>query len=814
MQLSRNNHYVPKWYQEGFLAAGDERLHHLDLAPASVRLPDGRSYQHRSKSREYPKHAFRIHDLYSTRFGDIVDDEIERKLFGAIDTRGAAAIRAFTGTDVAEWHRHFQTLFEYIDIQKLRTPKGLDWLRAQYPKLGQNELMMEMQGVRAINCTTWSEGVREIVSASGAGTKFIVTDHPVTIYNHAIPADAAGCRYPLDPNIALKASQTLFALDQGHCLIFTNLEYAQDPDCNPVETRAFARNYGHSMVRTDAFIRTRELDDQAVREINFILKSRARRYIAAGREEWLYPERHVDKPWSELRRTLLPVDELWRFGGEIFGKMTSGEHFYQDAFGRTAKPPDYLKRPQRTAPLRPGDPCGCGSVRRFRDCCRNIPEKLRPSWTEMSIRARNLFFYDAIEKITGLDQGKDWVEVRREMTDEKIAEIYELFGFLWPIETDLMALLPKPDGRMRAVYTGLIRPDTICDVALGASLLFGELIIETPFVHPAVHRDEMNPVKNPRGFRHEILKSILFLNQVMPLIEAGLVTLIPDPCIFNHHLRDQMMHMADARRPFAPDLPADRAKFMALSKADTLRTIMSLPPRAFEREMDKLYPDASAELRKELIEGMVTLRESDPLATLQSDNFEGGKGKGQLMLVKLVPNYEIAMYLAQATGAAIVTDSEYRWNEIIGAIRPTASGDLLALPSLARAIAGSAACFPTEQEDIVDLAKIPAREQLVAMMRETSRYLQTLASRGTKPNVEARLTATFQRSYGRLLDAIAHRKLPATSARMIAAFPSGGIQDNHVTRLLLMAGSEAHSSHIPMAFFIDAGPASDPGSTA
>lgn len=37
------------------------------------------------------------------------------------------------------------------------------------------------------------------------------------------------------------------------------------------------------------------LSEQEVREINFIIKSRALRYIGAAREEWLYPERHVTK---------------------------------------------------------------------------------------------------------------------------------------------------------------------------------------------------------------------------------------------------------------------------------------------------------------------------------------------------------------------------------------------------------------------------------------------------------------------------------------------------------------------------------------
>ena len=66
-------------------------------------------------------------------------------MFGNIDARGSKAIRAFAEADVGGWHRHFQTLFEYIDIQKIRTPKGLDWLKAQYPTLTQKELMFEMQ---------------------------------------------------------------------------------------------------------------------------------------------------------------------------------------------------------------------------------------------------------------------------------------------------------------------------------------------------------------------------------------------------------------------------------------------------------------------------------------------------------------------------------------------------------------------------------------------------------------------------------------------------------------------------------------------
>jgi len=138
------------------------------MKPPERVLNGGRVITERALFDAPTSRAFRQLDLYSTFFGTSVNDEIERHLFGNIDAKGSNAIRAFAGSDVGEWHRHFQTLFEYIDIQKIRTPKGLDWLKARYPTLTQNELMFEMQGIRMLHCTIWAEGVRDIVSAEDA----------------------------------------------------------------------------------------------------------------------------------------------------------------------------------------------------------------------------------------------------------------------------------------------------------------------------------------------------------------------------------------------------------------------------------------------------------------------------------------------------------------------------------------------------------------------------------------------------------------------------------------------------------------------
>ena len=190
MSITRNNHYVAQWYQEGFFEDGKNTLAYLDLTPPQKTLNDGRVITERALFPAPTSRAFRQMDLYSTFFGTLVNDEIERRLFGDIDARGSAAVRAYIGSDVEQWMHHFQTLFEYIDIQKIRTPKGLDWLRAQYPSLTQNELMREMQGIRMMHSTIWAGGIREIVSAEDSDVKFVVSDHPITIYNHAAPPEA------------------------------------------------------------------------------------------------------------------------------------------------------------------------------------------------------------------------------------------------------------------------------------------------------------------------------------------------------------------------------------------------------------------------------------------------------------------------------------------------------------------------------------------------------------------------------------------------------------------------------------------------
>lgn len=663
MSKTRDNHYVPQWYQRGFLKDDKKNnLIYLNLHPDQKELPNGKVITFNDQRNEPTSKCFFKTDLYTTFFGSYINDDVETFLFGKIDESGSKAVRAFIDTDLSGWHHNFFDFFTYIDAQKLRTPKGLDWIRLQYPDLGQVELMVEMQAIRNLNCTLWSEGVREIVSAKNSDVKFLISDHPVTIYNYACPPNDELCHYPNDPSIALNASQTIFPLDKDHCLIFTNLDYAESPDSvDPTKKRPHSKLMRQSMARTDQFIRSRELNRDEVIAINFILKSRARRYIASVDRDSLYPEKHCTLKWGELRETLQPPsEELHHFGGEMFVGYEDGSTYSQDAYGREY--PEN-KRLWKDLPKKIGrnDPCGCGSGKKFKKCCSGKPIKSRPTWDVYSIRERNIALYRGIYDILGFNDGKNWDDVRRELSNEQIVDIHQLYWALWPIETDIFSLLPKPDETLRIVYTGTLDSRTIF-LPLAVTPFFDEVIIQHPFVHPKAVRPKFSPIENPHQYKYQTLNNILFFMSLEPFIHSGVVNFIPNPCVFDNYLQHQMMDMATARRGDSEINQEEKDRMMELAKDDFARTMKGLPEEQLKKQFAESDQDLSPEEIDDVVRYMKRMNENDPLALLQEDLYSEG---GQLQTHSMAPNFEMALFMAQTTGSAILTDSKTRWEELI-----------------------------------------------------------------------------------------------------------------------------------------------------
>jgi len=627
----RKNHYVPIWLQKRFLPEGQTSLYYLNLQPFKD-LPDGRQIRLREIYEWGPGSCFRRKDLYTTRFLGIRNDEIEKFLFGKIDDDGSKAVHALLAKDYKMLSEFFKRIFEYMDAQKLRTPKGLDWIRSSYFQLSHLELMSEMQFLRMMHCTMWVEGVMEIVSAEDSDIKFIISDHPVTIYNPACPPDAKICQYPNDPPTAWKASQTIFPLDINHCFILTNLEYARNPDGeDPLTSRTNPRYFANTMTRWDAVIRDRRLKPEEVCAINYIVKKRARKYIAAAQLEWLYPEKSLPQnEWKSLHKVALPPkNDIWKFGGEIYVGGKNGKlAWYQDDFGRR-----HTSRENKDDTIR-----------------------------KYSIKHRNQILYDAILEIFGFSKGKDWDDFRKELTDEKIRELYRVVGGLWNPDTDIMSLMPKPGDGLCAFYSGNTDPRVVPFTVVGYSLYVDKIIMISPFLNPRVMAKKYSPVESPSQYKEDIIKNVALMMQIMPLIEADIVEMIPDPCDFDPFFRKRIYEMAEARLKGRGPSKETMERDTKLMRDDFYRFIMSLSPEHLKHQIKKALPDQSEEELEKMVKFAQKSRLADPLASIQPAG--SGKDGGQLQITRLSGNLEMALYLAQITGSYVYTNVIHRWREL------------------------------------------------------------------------------------------------------------------------------------------------------
>jgi hypothetical protein len=209
----------------------------------------------------------------------------------------------------------------YMSVQKLRTPKGLGWLSALPAGRDRNMRLMLLQEIQQIYCAMWTECIWQIADATKSPTKFIISDHPVTVYNRGCFPGSEYCRGFHDPDIRMVATHTYFPLSIDKILILTNLSWLRNPYQNERNIRPNP-NFFHSTIFKFTDIQTyRSLGEQEVLEINYITKKRALRYIAAAEKESLYPENHLPSThWNKFGEglMLMPEPREIHMGGEVY----------------------------------------------------------------------------------------------------------------------------------------------------------------------------------------------------------------------------------------------------------------------------------------------------------------------------------------------------------------------------------------------------------------------------------------------------------------------------------------------------------------
>lgn len=345
----QNNHYVPAWYQKRFLPVGqkDQELCYLNFQPGF--LVDSRGIAHpRHAIRKLGfKHCFAEKDLYTTRFGVEVSKNIEKNFFGQIDNTGCRAVELISDfSHGSVGGEVFQDFVMYMGTQKLRTIKGLEWLALQSGAKDKSMILSLMIQFRQLFCAIWTECVWLIADASQSATKFIVSDHPVTVYNRRCGPRSQWCSGANDPDIRLHATHTIFPLSLEKVLILTNLSWVRNPYQSEAEMRPNPNLFRGALFNLLDVQILRHLNEQEVREINFIIKSRARRFIGAAKEEWLFPERHISKSqWNTYGDgyLLMPDPRDIHLRGETFMGFNDGRSTAWDPYGRRPWERDFGK---------------------------------------------------------------------------------------------------------------------------------------------------------------------------------------------------------------------------------------------------------------------------------------------------------------------------------------------------------------------------------------------------------------------------------------------------------------------------------------
>lgn len=341
MPFYKNNHYVPQWYQEGFIPSDEpvRNLLYLDLNPDTFTTPDGRIITDKALKVRGASICFSEDDLYTRWFGSERNTQVEDLFFGGIDRNAIKSVRYFENFDHTEIsYDAYRNMMPYLGAQRVRTPRGMSWIASELGIDDKNQLLEAMGFMRNHYSAIWSECIWQVADTELSETKFIISDNPVTVYNREIGThNSSWHRDKSDPDPTLMGSHTIFPLSMNKILILTHPGWAKNPFQNGMKRRPNINPYRPTVFNYTEIQVGRHLSEEEVRQMNFILKNKAQRYVAAYKEDWLYPEKYINPAdWKNFGDGLLmlPDPRSLNIGGEVFVGFNNGTTYAQDQWGR------------------------------------------------------------------------------------------------------------------------------------------------------------------------------------------------------------------------------------------------------------------------------------------------------------------------------------------------------------------------------------------------------------------------------------------------------------------------------------------------
>ena len=335
----KRNHYVPVWYQKRFLPHGQGKFWYLDMKPERIERESAK-WTRNDLLHWGPKKCFYEDDLYTIKLGPYSNKDIEKIFFGEVDSSGKKAVEFFEDFGIREGaHESFHNLIRYMTLQKLRTPKGIEFLKIITNSEYKPAILDSLIKLQSLYNAIWTECVWQIADASKSNIKLIISDNPVTVYNREIPPDSKIIKEYGDPDIRFVGTHTYFPLSLEKVLILTNLSWVRNPYQNAQKFRPNPKMLRNAVFNMTDVQLERHLCEVEVMEINYITKKCAFRYVASAMKEWLYPERQINcSHWRRLGNGYLFMPEPRHIhgGGEVIIGYRDG---YSERFNEYGQRP-------------------------------------------------------------------------------------------------------------------------------------------------------------------------------------------------------------------------------------------------------------------------------------------------------------------------------------------------------------------------------------------------------------------------------------------------------------------------------------------
>jgi hypothetical protein len=303
-------------------------------------------------------------------------------------------------------------------------------------------------------------------------------------------------------------------------------------------------------------------------------------------------------------------------------------------------------------------PCYCGSSDKFKDCCLpRFHSATKQGEAALPLHERNTLLLEAIHNIFDLPATPSESDFRGKFSTERVAELYEYIGSLWPKETDVYELLPDVGEALTGYFLGEARPEDLLRNVLRLSLYVDHLFVLDPFLKPWRIQDKYRPTLHPEQHRWVTLRLVLWALELEPWIRSGVITIIPDPFDFDDVFIPFALNAAQSR-PLPRVDPRELARLSKNQRDEMFGFWLSLPER-YLAGVAREQGASEAEI-KGVSKYLAEVRRLSPFPDLP----QGEQRRSQLYNLDIGGPIEDALLICQLTGAFPYTDLQTRQQQL------------------------------------------------------------------------------------------------------------------------------------------------------